>query len=121
MENKKTLVIGASTNPVRYSNMAIHQLRAQKHEVLALAKRPGKVADVHIQTNFPFDNDIHTITMYLGAQHQMEYYDAILNLKPKRVIFNPGSENSELFSKLEENGIEFIKACTLLLLGTRQY
>ncbi len=121
MENKKTLVIGASTNPARYSNMAVHSLRKHNHSVVALAKRTGKVADVPIRTEFPEKEDVHTVTLYVGAKHQAEYYQPILNLKPERVIFNPGAENFELADMLEMNGIETIEGCTLVMLDTRQY
>jgi predicted CoA-binding protein len=121
MENKKTLVIGASINPERYSNMAIKLLRRYNHAVLALAKRAGKVDDVEIQTEFPVNEDIHTVTMYLGAERQPEYYQAILELKPERVIFNPGAENFELSDMLEMKGIETIEGCTLVMLNTSQY
>lgn len=118
---KKTLVIGASTNPERYSNKAIQTLRKHNHDVIALAKRSGKVSDVEIQTVFPEKEEIHTVTMYVGAKHQPEYYQALLGLKPERVIFNPGSENFELSDMLEMNGIETIEGCTLVMLNTGQY
>ncbi len=121
MENKKTLVIGASTNPSRYSHLAIRQLRAHKHDVVGLAKRSGVVADVKIQTEFPKENDIHTVTLYVGAKHQPEYYDKIIGLKPRRVIFNPGTENNEFYSRLNSAGIKSIEACTLVMLNTGQY
>jgi len=121
MENKKTLVIGASTNPGRYSNMAINSLRRHNHSVIALAKRTGKVSDVDIQTDFPSGEDIHTVTMYVGAERQLEYYQSLLELKPERVIFNPGAENFELADMLEMNGIETIEGCTLVMLNTGQY
>jgi len=117
----KTLVIGASTNPARYSNMAIRSLRKHQHEVVALAKRAGKVSDVEIKTEFPKKEDIHTVTMYVGAKHQAEYYKPLLELKPERVIFNPGAENFELADMLEINGIETIEGCTLVMLSTGQY
>jgi predicted CoA-binding protein len=119
--NKKTLVIGASPKPHRYSYRAVSSLRSHGHEVVALAKRKNKVRDVEIQTEFPEDKDIHTVTLYLGAPRQPEYYESIMNLKPQRVIFNPGAENPELYSKLEEEGIEAIEACTLVMLATNQY
>jgi len=121
MENKKTLVIGASTNPVRYSHMAVHQLRAHNHEVLGLARRKGEVADIEIQTDFPKHKNIHTVTLYVGPKHQPEYYEPVLKLQPKRVIFNPGTENDEFNRKLTEAGIEAIEACTLVMLSTGQY
>lgn len=119
--NKKTLVIGASPKPHRYSYRAVSSLRSHGHEVVALAKRKNKVADVEIQTEFPDDEDIHTVTLYVGAPRQPEYYESILNMKPRRVIFNPGAENPEFYDKLEEKGIEAIEACTLVMLATHQY
>ncbi|QGY45330.1 CoA-binding protein [Maribellus comscasis] len=122
MENKKTLVIGASTNPVRYSNLAIQSLRRHKNDVVALAKRMGKVADVEFVNSFPSQKEnIHTVTMYVGPQNQPEFVDPILSLHPERVIFNPGTENVEFSQKLREKGIEAIEACTLVLLSTGQY
>ena len=121
MANKKTLVIGASTNPARYSYLAVHSLRQHGHKVVALAKRAGQVADVDIQTRFPENEDFHTITLYIGPDHQPEYYDPIFKLNPERVIFNPGTENFELIEKLEMAGIEAIEACTLVMLKTGQY
>ncbi|MFW6310381.1 MAG: CoA-binding protein [Prolixibacteraceae bacterium] len=121
MKNKKTLVIGASANPVRYSHMAVHQLRANHHEVIGLAKRKGNVADIEIQTEFPAGEDVHTVTLYVGPQHQPEYYEPLLQLKPKRVIFNPGTENDEFNRRLTAAGIEAIEACTLVMLSTGQY
>ncbi|WP_372947939.1 CoA-binding protein [Mariniphaga sp.] len=119
--NKKTLVIGASTKPERYSNKAIRMLREYDHEVVALAKRTGHVDGVSIQTGFPKENDIHTVTMYLGAKRQPEYYEQIIKLKPKRVIFNPGAENDEFIEKLESAGIETVENCTLVMLRTQQF
>ena len=121
MANKKTLVIGASENSSRYSYMAIHQLRARNHDVMGLAKRVGQVADVPIQTNFPQEKNIHTVTLYIGAKHQSEYYDAMIALNPKRVIFNPGTENEEFKSKLLLAGMEVIEVCTFVMLSTGQY
>ena len=121
MENKKTLVIGASENPARYSHLAIHSLRKKGYNVVALAKRQGIVSDVSIQTDFPFKQHIHTVTLYVGPQRQKEYFDSLLKLKPERVIFNPGTENTELEELLEGSGIETMEACTLVLLSTGQY
>ena len=121
MTDKKTLVIGGSENPARYSNMAIRSLRKNGVEVVSLAKRVGKVLDVDIQTKFPEKDIIHTVTMYVGAQRQPEYYNQLLELNPKRVIFNPGAENYEFTEILENKGIEVIEACTLVMLSTGQF
>lgn len=119
--NKKTLVIGASENSERYSNKAILALRKQKHDVIALAKRTGQVNDVAIQTNFPIDEEVDTVTLYIGAPHQINYYSAIINLNPKRVVFNPGTENMEFANLLHEKGIKAEVACTLVLLSIGNY
>jgi predicted CoA-binding protein len=118
--NKKTLIIGASENPGRYSNMAIRSLRSHHHEVVALAKREGQVADVSIETEFPTAG-IDTVTMYVGPQRQPEYYEKVLQLKPRRVIFNPGTENPEFYTLLEKNNIEPVEACTLVMLSVGNY
>jgi uncharacterized protein len=120
-ENKKTLVIGASPKTERYSNKAIRMLLEYNHEVVALAKRTAHVNGVTIQTEFPKKNDIHTVTIYLGAKRQPEYYEQIIKLKPKRVIFNPGAENDEFIKKLESAGIETVENCTLVMLRTQQF
>ena len=121
MKHKKTLVIGASENPDRYSNMAIRSLRNHGVEVVSVAKKMGKVLDVPIQTDFPDATDINTVTMYIGPVRQPEYYEALLALNPERVIFNPGTENKELAGMLEQNGIKPLEACTLVMLSTNQY
>jgi predicted CoA-binding protein len=118
---KKTLVLGASLNPSRYSYLALNRLAGKKHQVVAVGLKEGIVAGVPIITEkFHFD-DIDTITLYLNAQRQVDYYEYILSLKPRRVIFNPGTRNPELASLLQKNNIEYEEACTLVLLGTDQY
>ena len=119
--NKKTLVIGASTNPNRYSNIAINRLLEKSIEVCAIGNREGEVAGVKIFNSKEFYKDIHTVTLYLNAKNQEDYYDYILALKPKRVIFNPGAENSEFEKLLAENNINFEEACTLVLLSIGKY
>lgn len=120
MKNKRTLVIGASENSARYSYLAIISLLKNNYEVVALAKRTGKVFGIPIQTNFPKGN-INTVTLYIGPHRQPEYYQKIIRLKPERVIFNPGAENDEFVELLEKNSIKAVEACTLMMLSTRQY
>ncbi len=119
--SKKTLVLGASLNPSRYSNLAINRLVNHGHEVEAVGLKKGNVAGVDISVEKKVFNDIDTITLYLNPQRQEEYYDYIVSLNPKRVIFNPGTENPALYKILRENNIESEVACTLVLLGTNQY
>jgi predicted CoA-binding protein len=119
--NKKTLVLGASLKPERYSNMAIRKLRNYKHDVKAFGLREGEVSGVTIDTELLQYEAIDTVTLYLNPKRQQDYYNYIIDLKPNRVIFNPGTENAELYSLLKENNIEFEVACTLVLLSTGQY
>lgn len=119
--SKKTMVIGASTNNERYSNMAIKRLRLYQHEVVAIGLKEGVVEGVHINTSLDACDDIDTVTMYVGPQNQSAYYDYIVSLKPKRVIFNPGTENEEFYKILKANDIPHYEYCTLVLLGTGQY
>jgi predicted CoA-binding protein len=118
---KKTLVVGASLKPDRYSNIAIHRLNNYKHEVKAYGLREGEVNGVEIDTELIAYTDIDTVTLYLNQKRQELYYDYIIGLTPKRVIFNPGTENPEFYKLLKANAIEFEEACTLVLLGTGQY
>lgn len=118
---KKTLVLGASTHPYRYSYLAIHKLRKAGHPVVAIGKKVGEVKDVPIQTEATLFNDIDTVTLYLNPRLQEQYYKYIISLNPERVIFNPGTENPDFYKILEAEGIDYDVACTLVLLGTNQY
>ncbi|RNC86775.1 MAG: CoA-binding protein [Winogradskyella sp.] len=118
---KKTLVIGASLKPNRYSNIAIHRLTGKGHDVSAFGLKEGQVAGVDIDTELINYESIDTVTLYLNPNRQEAYYDYIIGLKPKRVIFNPGTENPEFYRLLSENSIEYEVACTLVLLSINQY
>ena len=118
---KKTLVIGASLKSNRYSNIAINRLKSYEHPVVAIGLRTGAVAGVDISVEKEDFKEIDTVTLYLNPIRQEPYYKYIISLKPKRVIFNPGTENPEFYTLLKENDIAFEVACTLVLLGTNQY
>lgn len=118
---KKTLVIGASTNPNRYSFMAIQKLTKYGHPVMAIGNKEGEVSGVRITKEKVMFEDIDTITLYLNENNQKSFYDYILDLKPKRVLFNPGTENEELQKLLIKNNIAFEEACTLVLLSIGKY
>ena len=120
-EKKKTLVLGASDNPSRYSYLAVNRLRSHGHPVVAIGRKNSMVADVLIEKEKKDWNNVDTVTLYLNPTHQQQYYDYILSLKPTRIIFNPGAENDELAGLAAKNGIIPIKACTLVLLSTNQY
>lgn len=119
--NKKTLVLGASENPSRYSHMAIKKLRAYGHDVVAVGRSSGAVEDVVIEKSLPNETDVNTVTMYMNQQNQKPYENYILSLKPQRIIFNPGAENNSLSKKAANQGIQVIEACTLVMLSTGQY
>jgi len=114
--SQKVLVVGASENSSRYSNKAIFKLKENNHEVFAFSNSPGEVAGVEISTKFP-NKEMDTLTLYLSSKNQKKYYKDFINLNPKTIIFNPGSENEELFLLAHENGIEVINACTLVMLS----
>lgn len=121
MSLKKTLILGASENPSRYSYLALHKLLAHGHHVVAIGKKAGNLADIPIQKGMPPVQDIDTITLYLNPANQKNYYDYLLSLNPKRIIFNPGTENEELEMMANEKGIKTLHACTLVMLSTNQY
>ena len=121
MANKKTLVLGASANPSRYSNLAVNSLAAKGHDVIAVGRREGKIGNTPITTEQREITNLDTITLYLNAQNQKNYYDYIIAQKPKRIIFNAGAENDELADLAKKAGILTQEACTLVLLSTGQY
>jgi predicted CoA-binding protein len=118
---KKTLVLGASDNPERYSYLAINRLHNSGHPVVAIGRKKTSVNGVEINTEKTMATDIDTVTLYLNPAHQKEYYNYILALKPKRIIFNPGAENDELYDLAKANNIKPMEACTLVLLSTGQF
>lgn len=118
---KKTVVLGASPNPSRYSYLAVNKLSAHGHPVVAVGRKTGTINNTTIATAPPPETDVDTVTLYLNAQNQKQYYEYILSLKPRRIIFNPGAENPELEALAEENAIQPLEACTLVLLSTNQY
>jgi uncharacterized protein len=120
---KKTVIVGASTNPSRYAFMAAERLVDNHHEIVPIGVKSGEVFGKSILDigSKPSIEEVDTITLYIGPQHQKEHYEYLLSLKPKRVIFNPGTENAEFEKKVEESGAEALEACTLVMLSTGQY
>ncbi|MDB5022065.1 MAG: hypothetical protein JWQ28_3192 [Pedobacter sp.] len=118
---KNTLIIGATPNPTRYAYKAAQMLKAKGHDIINVGIKAGAVAGVEIEQPGTIHDDVHTITLYIGPHLQNSYYDYILKTNPKRVIFNPGTENAELEELLNEHAIEPIEACTLVMLATGQY
>jgi uncharacterized protein len=120
---KKTVIIGATTNPSRYAYLAASMLREYHHEMVLLGVKKGEVFEASILDirQRPPVLDVDTITLYIGPQHQPEHYEYILSLKPKRVIFNPGTENPDFEKMIEATGAEVLEACTLVMLRSGQY
>lgn len=121
MKNKKTVVLGASPNPVRFSHKAVKSLLRHDQEVVAVGFRQGEIVEEEILVGHPEIEDVHTVSIYIGSSRQEEYYDYIISLKPKRVIFNPGTVNPEFMGKLQNEGIEPVNACMLVLLNEGEY
>ncbi len=119
--SKKTLVLGATPDESRYANLAANRLVRNGHPIVNVGLKTGQVAGVPIEKPETIHTDIDTITLYIGPQHQVELYNYILGTSPKRIIFNPGTENSELRRMANEKGIETEYACTLVLLSIGQY
>jgi len=128
MIKKRTLILGVSLKPIRYSHLAVQRLQHYNHPIVAVGLREGVIGNQEVIT---FEsafakaekdkNTIDTVTLYIGPKHQHQYMDYVVSLQPKRVIFNPGTENPEFYTLLKENNIDFEVACTLVLLGTNQY
>ncbi len=119
--SKKTVIIGASPNPARYAYVATQRLRRAGHEVVAVGLRPGQVGDVELRTDRPSIPDVDTVTLYVGPQHQAAWHDYILSLRPKRIIFNPGTENHALEQAAQALGIATEESCTLVMLASGVY
>lgn len=120
-QGKLTVVLGASPNPERYSYLAVDRLTRKGHPVVAIGLRNGNIGDTPITPEHPALENVDTVTLYMNAEKQKQYYDYILSLHPKRIIFNPGTENPELVKLATAAGIEHPYACTLVMLSTGQY
>ena len=119
--SKKTVVIGASDNPGRYSNKAIRSLLQHGHEVIPVSIKKGEVCGLSFLNSLTGIKDVHTVTLYVGSNNQDSLIDDVISLNPLRVIFNPGTENREFENKLEDNGIQVLESCTLVMLATDTY
>jgi len=119
--NKTTLIIGASESRVRYSYLAAERLLSHGYSIACIGLKPGSVLGVPIQTGTPDLQDIDTVTLYINPKRQPAYYDYLIQLAPRRVIFNPGTENAELEDLLNSHGVETLEACTLVMLATGRY
>ncbi len=118
---KTTVILGASINPIRFSNKAVKSLIRHGYPVIPIGNREGKIKGNKILTGKPKLKDIHTISLYLNPKNQEEYYDYIMDIKPQRLIFNPGTENQELIELATQNNIEVNIACTLIMINNHKF
>jgi len=118
---KRTLILGATTNQDRYAYLAANKLKAHGHDIINIGIKTGELAGKNIEKAGEIYPDVDTITLYVGVKHQPEYYDYILKTNPKRIIFNPGTENPELEDLASQHRIETLHACTLVLLSIGKY
>lgn len=118
---KKTLVLGATDNPSRYAYLAVNKLLRYNHPVVPVGIRDGEVGGIRIMKGQPEVQDVDTVTLYVGTRNLPPYFDYIIGLKPKRIIFNPGTENDDLERLARESGIETVEGCTLVMLSTGEY
>ncbi|MEZ5006518.1 MAG: CoA-binding protein [Chitinophagales bacterium] len=121
MKNKRTVVFAASLKSDRYSNLAVVRLKENGIEAIPVGFRAGKIEGIDVVTNLGPIENVHTVTLYINPRRQVEYYNYILSLAPKRIIFNPGTENLELQELAEAKGIETQDACTLVMLNLGRY
>lgn len=118
---KKTVVLGASLNKQSYSNLALYRLAENQIDAVGIGLKPGIEWGIQILTGNPPLENVHTVTLYLSPKRQEPVEDYIISLRPKRVIFNPGTENPDFYKRLKLSGIQATNACTLVLLATDQY
>jgi predicted CoA-binding protein len=121
MKNGKTVVLGASPNPVRFSHKAVKSLLRHEKEVVAVGFREGLIAEEKILVGMPPIDNVQTVSIYIGSSRQQDYYDYIFSLKPERVIFNPGTVNPEFMARLKNKGIEPVNACMLVMLNEGEF
>lgn len=121
LKNKRTVVFAASLKSDRYSNLAVVRLKENGIEAIPVGFRSGKIEGIDVVTNLGPIENVHTVTLYINPRRQVEYYNYILSLAPKRIIFNPGTENLELQELAEAKGIETQEACTLVMLNLGKY
>jgi len=118
---KKVMVLGASPNKRRFSHLCVKSLLRHGYDVLPLGKKSGVIDKVDIITQKTHISGLDTVTLYLNSENQKEYYDYILGLKPNRIIFNPGAENPELKKIAEDNDINAVEQCTLVMLNSGNF
>ncbi len=117
----KTVVLGATPDVSRFANRAVKMLKAHGHQVIPVGQKKGEIDGLPIHNDQPQLQDVDTVSLYIGSRNQSDIYDYVVSLKPRRVIFNPGTENREFEDKLKEAGIETVEHCTLVMLGSNTF
>lgn len=117
----KVLVLGASAKPIRFSYKTVKSLLRRNYPVVAVGRKPGKIDNVDILVGKPKLDDIHTVMLYMNPDNQRDYYDYILNMAPRRIIFNPGTENPELMEMAENENIKVVIDCGLVMLNSHTF
>lgn len=122
-QDKTTVVVGASPNPNRYAYRAANMLSDYGHPIIPLSIKRGNVAgeDIRDLKEQPHISDVDTLTLYIGPQHHAQWIDYLLSLSPRRIIFNPGTENPAFMEQAEAQGIEVVQGCTLVMLQSGTY
>ncbi len=121
MSTKKTLVLGASPNPIRFSYKAVKSLQRHDVPVVPVGIKNGEIGGIEIIRDRPQIDDVHTVAMYVGPVRQKDYYSWLLSLRPARIIFNPGTENDEFMEMAKKEGIEVLEDCTLIMLNAGRF
>jgi predicted CoA-binding protein len=121
LKNEKTVVLGASPNPLRFSYKAVKSLLKHEEEVVAVGFKNGQIMEQEILVGKPHIENVHTVSIYIGSSRQSDFYDYVISLRPKRVIFNPGTVNPDFMARLQREGIEPLKACMLVMLHEGEY
>lgn len=114
-EEKKFLVLGVSLRQIRYANLAIRRLQSSGYPVIAVGKKEGEFEGIPVHTSIPEGIQFHTILMYLSSTHQQVYEKQLLEIKPERIIFNPGAENDDLAEKMKAAGVQVVESCALVM------
>lgn len=114
-------MLGASPNPDRYSNKAVRRLISNNYEVVAIGIRKGLIGDIPIITGQPALDNVHTVLIYLSPSHQSEIFDYVLSLRPKRVVFNPGTESPEFEEMLASYNIKVVRDCSLVMMASNRF
>jgi predicted CoA-binding protein len=118
---RTTVVMGAVPEPLRYAAMAVERLLNAGHHVVPVGLRGGETHGLSILADVPSSTAVDTVTLYVAPLRLRPHHDRVLGWRPRRVVFNPGTEDSAFEQRLREAGVEVVVGCTLVMLATGQY